>query len=215
MDESYVTRLLTEVGAIVTGHFVFTSGRHGGIYVNKDAIFPHTHYTAELCQEIALQFQDDAVEVVVAPEKGAIAMEQWVAYWLEKWNKFERPGSPEILGVYAEKLDNGFVFRRGHDKLVRGKRTLVVEDLLTTGGSVKKTTDAVRAVGGIVIGVGALANRGGVTREKIGVPKLVALAHPKLHDYAEDECLLCKSGVPVNIEIGHGRQFLERMRKRV
>lgn len=208
MDEVRVNQLLARAGAVISGHFVFTSGRHGDTYINKDAIFPHTHATNELCRGIALQFDGKGVEVVVAPEKGAIAMEQWVAYWLQKWNV--RTGAPEILGVYAEKEGDGFVFRRGHDELVRDKKILVVEDLLTTGGSAKKTVDAVRAIGGTVIGVGALANRGGVTKEDIGVPELVALANPQLHDYAENECPLCKQGVPINTEVGHGKKFLER-----
>lgn len=206
MDEGRIKQLLERTGAFEKGHFVFTSGFHSDTYVNKDAVYPHTKVTDELCKTIALAFDNQGVEVVAAPEKGAIVIGQGVATWLERWNV--NPKSSEILSVYADKQNGGFVFRRGYERMIPGRTVLVVEDLLTTGRSAKNTVEAVRHLGGIVIGVGAMVNRGGVTAEQIGVPRLVSLLANKEVTYKPDECPLCRHGTPINTNLGHGEKFL-------
>ncbi len=119
------------------------------------------------------------------------------------------------MGVYAEKADDEtFVIRRGYDKLVAGKRVLVVEDVLTTGGSAKKVVEAVRAIGGEVIGLGVLCNRGGITPQDVGdVPELFALVNVKLDAWDEEECLRtgpCSKGIPINTDVGKGREYLAK-----
>jgi len=199
-------RRFGEVGAIITdSHIVYTSGKHGSAYVNKDAIYPHTHLTCDLCKDIATAFAKDNVEVVLAPEKGGIILSQWVAYWLQLNNI----SSPEILSAYAEKDDDGFVLKRGYGKIVSGKRVLVVEDLLNTGGSAFKTVELARSVDANVIGVGALCNRGNVTARHLGdVPKLFSLVNVSMEAFNADSCPLCRTGVPINTTVGHGKQFL-------
>ena len=91
------------------------------------------------------------------------------------------------------------------------KRVLVVEDILTTGGSARKVVEAVRAIGGNVVGVGVLCNRGGVTAQDLAnVPKLEVLVNISLDAWNEADCPLCKQGVPVNPDVGKGREFLAR-----
>lgn len=208
MDEQKILNIFREANAIITGsHIVYTSGKHGSAYVNKDAIYPHIDKVSELCREIAKFFVDEEVEVVVGPEKGAIILSQWVAYHLS----FSWMTNREILAVYAEKEGDTFIIKRGYDKLVAGKNVLVVEDILTTGGSVKKVIEAVRAIGGNVVGLGALCNRGGITPEDIsGVPKLFALVNVKLDAWDEADCQLCKDNAPINTDVGKGREFLAR-----
>lgn len=150
---------------------------------------------------------DDNVEVVIAPAIGGVILTQWVAYCLA-----ELTGS-EVLAVYAEKSDedSSFVVKRGYDKLVAGKRVLVVEDVLTTGGSAKKVVEATRTIGGNVIGLGVLCNRGGITAEDVAdVPRLFALTNVSLDAYDEADCPLCAAGVPINTDVGKGREFLAR-----
>lgn len=154
------------------------------------------------------------VQVVVGPEKGGIILSQWTAFWLQTWNTTH--DVEEVLGVYAEKTGGCFVFNQEYGKLVTGKRILVVEDVLTTGGSVKKVAEAVRVYGGDVIGVGALVNRGGVTPKDINVPKLFSLVNAKfdawlLDVWNETNCPLCKQNIPINTDIGHGREFLAHL----
>jgi len=206
--EEEVLAILASVGAVITGsHIVYTKGGHGSAYVDKDRLYPHPVQTTILCGAIAFAFKGHDVDAVIAPEKGGIILSQLIAAHLcDLENR-------EVLAFYAEKKDGGgFVIKRGGaDKIVSGKRILVAEDILNTGGSVLETVEAVRAIGGEVVGVGVLINRGGVTAEMIGdVPKLFTLASVKLDNWNEDECPLCRDGVPINTEVGKGADFLAR-----
>jgi orotate phosphoribosyltransferase len=85
-----------------------------------------------------------------------------------------------------------------------------VEDIITTGNSIKAVSDAVRDAGGIVAGVAAICNRGGVRAEEVGVPILFSMTELPLAAWLESECPLCRQGVPINIEVGKGREFVSR-----
>ncbi len=209
MSENQVSAILERVGAIITdSHLVYTSGRHGSSYVNKDALYPHITETSLVCAQIAAEFATAGVEVVAGPTIGGVIMAQWVAYHLE-----QHSGKP-VLAVYAEEEGSGAsrrrVFRRGYDELLRSRRVLIVEDILTTGISARLVVDAVRASGGEPLGVGALCNRGGVTAETLAVPRLLALVEVPLQSYAAEECPLCRSGVAVETRVGKGAAFLEK-----
>jgi orotate phosphoribosyltransferase len=141
----------------------------------------------------------DGVDVVIAPAIGGVILASHTALHLK------------VLSAYAEKDgDDGFVIKRGYDTAIDGKRVLIVEDILNTGGSVKKVVDAVRRHSGTVVGVGALCNRGGVTTEDLKVPKLKSLVNMPLEVYDESECPLCVSEVPINTKLGKGREYLAR-----
>ena len=209
MNEQGVLKLLGKVGAVITdSHVVYTSGLHGTAYVNKDAVYPHTAETSQLCLAIAEHFADEDVGVVIAPAIGGVILSQWTAHHLSEMS------GHEVLGVYAEKSDGDtFLIKRGYDKLVAGKNVLVVEDVLTTGGSAKKVVEATRAMGGNIIGLGVLCNRGGITPQDVAdVPKLTALVSVKLDAYDEATCPLCEQNVPINTDVGKGREFLARRR---
>lgn len=209
MNKLSASGILNDVGAVITdSHIVYTSGKHGTAYVNKDAVYPHTEKISALCSMIAGQFfrNHEDVDVVVAPALGGIVLTQWVAYHLSYLT------SKEVLAVYAEKTaDGNFVFTRGYDKLVIGKRVLVLEDVLNTGGSVKKVVNLVRTTGGEVVGLGALCNRGGVTSQDVGdVLKLFSLIDVTLDAWDASDCPLCAQGVPINTDVGKGKEFLEQ-----
>ncbi len=201
-----VLRILHEVGAVITGdHIVYTSGKHGTAYVNKDAVYVRPRCPEWLCGHIAANFANDNVQVVCGPAIGGVVLSQWTAYALSS--------GKDVLAVYSEKSEAGdtFVIRRGYNKLITGRRVLVVEDVLTTGGSARKVVEAVRAVGGEVVGLGALCNRGGVTAADLAdVPKLFTLANVTLDAWDEADCPLCKQGIPINVEVGKGLEFLAR-----
>jgi orotate phosphoribosyltransferase len=206
MNEQQILDILGKVQAVITNsHLVYTSGKHGSAYVNKDAIYPHTELTSQLCEEIAKHFAKHGVEVVIAPAVGGVILSQWVAYHLTKIT------GREVLGVYAEKDGENFTIKRGYDKLSAGKKVLVVEDLLTTGQSVKKVIDAARAIGANIVGLAVLCNRGGVTAKDVSdPPELFSLINVKLDTWDEADCPLCARNVPINTEVGHGRQYLAR-----
>ncbi|OGG92340.1 hypothetical protein A3H16_01330 [Candidatus Kaiserbacteria bacterium RIFCSPLOWO2_12_FULL_53_8] len=209
MTEEEALDLLQRVGAFRTGHFVFTSGQHSDTYINKDMIFVHPRDTSLLCKGFAEAFKDANIEAVIAPAVGAIILSQWTAYHLGEMT------GRDVYGLYADKDgEGGLVIRRGYDKIIAGKRTLAVEDLLTTGGSLKKVVEAARAAGANVVGAMAIGNRGGVTREAVGNPeRFESLVDVHLEQWPEEECELCKKGIPVNPDIGHGKEFLARQKK--
>lgn len=208
MTESEVLELFGEVDAIITGsHIVYTSGKHGSAYVDKDAIYPHAKMTSRLCKAIAEKFAWHSVDVVIAPTIGGVILSQWTAYYLSGIK------GREIFGVYAEKAESGdtFIIKRGYDKLIARKNVLVVEDVLTTGSSAKKVIEATRVAGGEVIGLGVLCNRGGITPQDVAnPPKLFALVNIKLDTWNEADCPLCVQGAPINTDVGKGREFLDR-----
>lgn len=216
MNEQEILLVLIDAGAVITdSHVVYTSGKHGSAYINKDALYPHTGRTKRLCYRIAERFIEDNVETVIAPAIGGVILSQWVAYHLS-----EMIGR-KVFSVYAEKTiivdgDPGgvvkyesFVIRRGYDKFITGKNVLVVEDVLTTGGSAKKVIEATRAIGGKVIGLGVLVNRGGIMPQDVAnPPKLLALVNIRLDAWEEIDCPLCAQGVPINTEVGNGKEYL-------
>jgi orotate phosphoribosyltransferase len=214
MNESEIMQEFVAVGAIVNdSHFVYTSGRHGSVYVNKDALYVHPEVISALCQRMAQAYAADSIDVVVAPVLGGIVLSQWVAHALNQ----RRRGDPsrslgETLAVFVEKssdnTDKHFLFTRGYDKYITHKNILVVEDILSTGGSVRQVVELVRQHSGNIIGVSALCNRGNVQPHEIGDVPLNALIDIDLQTYAAEECPLCKAGVPVNTELGKGRAFL-------
>jgi orotate phosphoribosyltransferase len=190
--------ILAEASAVLRDtHVVYTSGRHGSAYVNKDAVYPRTERVRELCGLLADAARPLGAEIVCGPAMGGIILAQWTGHHL---------GLP---AVYAEKAAaGGLVLRRGYDKLVAGRRVVVVEDVINTGGSLVEAIQAVRTAGGTVVGAVALCNRGGVTAAALDVPALHALLDLSLESWPAEDCPLCRRGVPVNTDVGKGREFL-------
>jgi len=199
-----VIDILTKVGAIISNdHFVGTSGYHFDTYINKDFLYPHTEETSRICRLYAEKYKDADIEVVVGPALGGIVLSQWVAFHL----------GASVLSVYTEKTpDGGQVFTRGYDKLVKGKRVLIVEDNVSTGGSIVKVVDAVKHAGGNIVAACAMVNKSiEVTSETIGVP-FDYLSELYVEMFSVENCPLCKNGVPINTEIGHGKKYLESLK---
>jgi orotate phosphoribosyltransferase len=196
--------LLRKTEAVLDGHFVGTSGRHIPTYINKDALYPHTAETSQMGELLAKANQHLDVDVVVGPSVGGIILSTWTAYHLSKLK------GREVLSVYTEKNESSEqIFKRGYDKLVAGKKVLLVEDLTTTGGSIKSVVSSVRAAGGEVANVCVMVNKDTkrVTTESMGAP-FSSLAVLETPSYEAEECPLCRDGVPVNTEVGHGKKFL-------
>ncbi len=208
MNDPSIIQLFIDAGAIITdSHFVYSSGRHSSIYINKDALYLHTERISKLCQLMAKTYDAVQIDVVVGPVLGGIVLSQWVAHHL---NINRSLG--ETLAVYAEKegdaADKTFSFHRGYDKYIPGKNVLVVEDVLTTGGSARQVIELVRQHGGRVIGLSALCNRGNIQSEDVGNVPVQALVKIDLKTYAADTCPFCQQNVPINTELGKGRTFL-------
>ena len=204
MKEERALELLAQTQAVLKNdHFVYASKNHGPEYVNKDRVYRDPMATDELCQGIAEHFQDYNVEVVVAPAAGGINLSQGVARHLCQIT------GQKVISIYADKEGEALELRRGYGKDVPGKRVLIVDDVFTTGGSVEKLVRMIRVLGGEVVGVGGLCNRGGVKAEDIGgVPEFFTLTSVQMAAYEPAVCPLCKEGVPINTEVGEGKKYL-------
>lgn len=202
-----ILSVLKKTNAIViNSHIVLTSGNHTSTYINKDAIYPHTNAASLIGKMFAEKFKDFDIDVVAGPALGGIILSQWTAYHLSKLKK------KEIAGVYTEKnLEKNQIFTRGYEEFVKGKNVLVVEDVTTTGRSVKKVVASVQEHGGNVVAVGVMINRDPkrVTTDTIGAP-FYPLKVLFSEDYKEDNCPLCKKKIPINTSVGHGKQFLAK-----
>ncbi len=204
MDD--VITILKNAGAVLTDdHFVYTSGKHGSVYVNKDALYPHTRESSRVGRMFAEKYKDLTIDTVVAPALGGIILSQWTAYHLSALK------DAEIFGIYTEKdAEKNQVFTRGYDRFVKGKNVLVIEDLTTTGGSVLKVVNSVRGAGGNVVAVGVMVNRNpdSVNETMMGAP-FHALGVLKAEAFEEKDCPLCAKGVAINTTVGHGKKYLE------
>jgi orotate phosphoribosyltransferase len=200
---SEVIDILKKVGAILTDdHFVGTSGLHFDTYVNKDFLYPHTAETSRICELYAEKYKDSLVEVIVGPALGGIVLSQWVASHLSKMT------GREVLAIYTEKNEQGDqVFTRGYDSYVKGKKVLVVEDIITTGGSILKSIKSVQSAGGEVVGACALINKNENLDKDIFGVRFESLAELFIPTYEKESCPFCKNNIPINMKVGHGKKF--------
>lgn len=215
-NNNAILNILKKTNAVITNsHIVYTSGKHGSIYINKDAVYLHTGETSKIGKLFADKYKNKNIDIVIAPAVGGTILSQWTAHHLSLLNK------KEVLSAYTEKdkgtlasaSDSEQIFRRGYDKIVKNKKVLIVEDLTTTGISVKKVVEAVKKVGGKVIAVCVMVNRDpeNVTSKIVGAP-FSALGILKAEAFEENKCPLCKQGIPINTTVGHGSKYLKDKR---
>lgn len=212
-NTSYVTwseqqffQLLFDIGAVtIDGHFIYTGGKHGSTYINKDAIYPHTDIIRGLCHVLARKVEHLPIEVVVGPAVGGIVLAYQMAVELQLHLGIDIA----IAFAYAEKGEGGFLLNRGFDRLVANKNVLIAEDTLTTGFSAAQVAQAVRLAGGKPFAVGALFNRGKVTAEQLSVAQLYTLLDINFVDIWDPaECPLCLAKIPINTTLGKGRTLI-------
>ncbi len=194
LSEEQVRELLVETEAVLEGHFLLTSGLHSPLYVEKFNVLQHPQYTEKLCKELAARFKDKHVGTVMGPMTGGILLAHEVGKALG------------TRAIFTERENGKMTLRRGF-RIEPGERVLIVEDIVTTGGSVQEVVDVVKAAGGVIAGVGLLVDRSGGKAE-FGVPgeDVQALLHLTVPTYRADSCPLCKKGVPVTERGSHHLQ---------
>ena len=183
MTEDQVKELFLKTNAIMEGHFLLTSGLHSPMYVEKFNVLQHPKYTEQLCQALAEKFADQNIETVVGPVTGGILLAHEVGKALG------------TRAIFTERENGKMTFRRGF-KLAPGERVLIVEDIVTTGGSVKEVIDVVLESGAIPVGVGLLVDRSG-GKIDFGTVPYQALLHLDVTTYAPETCPLCQNNVPM------------------
>jgi orotate phosphoribosyltransferase len=185
--QSDAEKLLREAGAMLEGHFQLSSGKHSGLYVEKFRLLERPPQTDALCKMIADWAKASGlnVQLMAGPTTGGLLISYEVARHLG------------LRSIFAEKDEaGGRSFQRGFE-IKPGERVLVVDDVLTTGGSVRDVLDAVRKLGGEVVGVATIIDRSG-GKVDFGVPYFACLSLD-LPVYPPDDCPLCKQGLPLTI----------------
>jgi len=182
MTRGEILKLLEQVGAIRTGHFELSSGRHSGTYIQCALVLEHPQYAEQLGRALAELFKEHSVACVVSPALGGILVGYEVARALG------------VRSLFVERDRSGqMALRRGFE-IKTGERVLVIEDVWTTGGSTRETIGVVEQEGGLVVAAGALIDRSG-GRLELNVPSR-ALLEMDVPSYEPDECPLCRAGGP-------------------
>ena len=170
-------------GAILKGHFLLASGLHSPVYWEKFRVLQFPNYTEQLCHLIAAHFQKQGVQVVAGPTTGGVVLAHEVARQLG------------VQSIFAEKEGSSErIFRRGFS-INPDTRVLVVDDILTTGGSIREVTLAVNKIGGKVIGIGVLVDRSD-RKIDFGVP-LFSCHRSETITYTPQDCPLCAAQIPL------------------
>ena len=179
LGERQTLELYEKTGALLRGHFRLTSGLHSDIYLQSALVLQYPEHAAALGSALAAGFRTDGVQTVLAPAIGGILVAHEVARALG------------VRALFTERESGAMRLRRGF-ALAPGERCLVVEDVITTGGSTREVVACVEEHGGVVVGVGSLIDRsGGAAAFTV---KRTALATVSAATWAPDACPLCKTG---------------------
>jgi len=178
-----VEEIFEKSGAILKGHFLLASGLHSPVYWEKFRVLQFPNYTEQLCRLIANHFQKQKIQVVAGPTTGGIIL------------AFEVARQLGVRGIFAEKEGaHERAFRRGFN-INPGERVLIVDDILTTGSSIREVMAAATRQGGIVIGIGVLVDRSEQGIE-FGVP-LFSCHRAETLTYPPQDCPLCAAKIPL------------------
>ena len=179
LSERQTLQLYEKTGALMRGHFRLTSGLHSDVYLQSALVLQYPEHAAALGTALAAPFHADGVQTVLAPAIGGILVAHEVARALG------------VRALFSEREGGAMRLRRGF-ALTEGERCLVVEDVITTGGSTREVVQCVEDLGGVVVGVGSLIDRsGGAAAFTV---KRIALATVSATTWAPEGCPLCKTG---------------------
>lgn len=180
MTESEILNIFKKTGALLTGHFLLTSGRHSDRYFQCAKVLQYPEYTELLCKIITDYFRKIDIDTVIAPAIGGLVVGQEVARQLKK--RF----------IFAEREDKTLALRRGFS-LNENEKILVCEDVVTTGGSVFEVIDIVKSSNAKVIGVGYIVDRSN-GKVNFGFPQISTLKMDVV-SYLPEECPLCREDI--------------------
>ena len=178
-QERRTLEMFKQTGALLEGHFQLTSGLHSPRYLQCALVLQHPQHAEEIGRDLAEPFRNEQIEAVVAPAIGGIIVAHEAARALG------------VRALFTERENGTMTMRRGF-KLREGERVLVVEDVVTTGGSTRETMEAVRNAGGVVVGAGSVVDRSGGAVD-IGVRR-VALLTLEVPAFEPGDCPLCREG---------------------
>ena len=177
-----ILEIFQQTNALLNGHFLLTSGRHSNQYFQCAQVLQYPQHNETICSLIADHFRSTDIDIVISPAIGGIVVGQEVARQLGK------------KSIFAEREDKVLTLRRGF-MIEEGKKYIVCEDVVTTGGSVFEVIEIVKSGGGIVAGVGYIVDRSN-NKVQFGVPQFSTL-QLEVVSFSPEECPLCKQNIPV------------------
>jgi orotate phosphoribosyltransferase len=182
MKQAEILEIFQQTGALLSGHFLLSSGLHSGQYFQCAKVLQYPELAERLCSEIAAHFSKQNTQAVIAPAVGGILVAHEAARFLK------------ARALFSERENGVMALRRGFE-IQAGENILVVEDVVTTGGSVREVIELVRTSGGGPVGIGCIVDRSG-GQVNFGI-ELFSLI--KLHIAATppESCDLCKQGLPL------------------
>src|SRR5882672_11224429 len=183
MTRDELLDLYRRSGALLEGHFRLTSGLHSPGYLQCALVLQHPGEAEALGRALADRVRDLRATVVLSPALGGVVIGQEVGRALG------------VRAIFAERVDGKLALRRGFT-LDASDRVLVVEDVMTTGGSTRETIEVARAAGGQVVGTASIVDRSPSGSLQFDVP-FASLLRIDLPTYEQDQCPLCAQGVPV------------------
>ena len=189
LTEKEVLKIFQKSGALLSGHFKLSSGLHSGKYLQCALVLQYPDLAERLCRQIASNFASgrSRIDAVVSPAIGGIIVGQEVARALG------------CRALFCEREGGKMKLRRGF-KIGKGERVLIVEDVITTGGSVKEIVEIVKAMGGEVKGIGAIVDRRQPSPSdelaRLGLP-IESLLRINIETYSPEDCPICKQGTPL------------------
>lgn len=182
MNEKQALDIFRKAGALLEGHFLLTSGLHSEFYWEKFHVLKYPEYTSKLCGMFAGHFKEEKIQVVAGPTTGGIIL------------AFETAKQMGVRGIFAEKDGAGRSFKRMFT-IEPGERVLIVDDILTTGGSVVEVIEAVKNLKGDIRGIGLLVDRSS-PKVDLGYPTFSCI-RSATQAYKPEECPLCAKGLPL------------------
>ena len=183
MTINNVEEIFHQSGTILKGHFLLTSGLHSPVYWEKFRVLQYPNYTEQLCRLIVDHFRSQKIQLVAGPTTGGIIL------------AFETARQLGVRGIFAEKGSTGERSFWRDFNISPGAQVLIVDDILTTGSSIREVMAAVNRQGGIVIGIGVLVNRSEQEVE-FGVSFFSCYRSATL-TYPPQDCPLCAANIPL------------------
>ncbi|MFO7974930.1 MAG: orotate phosphoribosyltransferase [Candidatus Hydrogenedentota bacterium] len=183
MTEQEVLDAFREAGALLEGHFIYASGRHGRQFLQAARVLQYPEIAERLCAAMAEPFKNANIDLVVGPATGGIIL------------AYETARHLECRAAFTEKENNGAMALKRGFRLNKGERVLVVEDIATTGGSVKKSIAHLRERGVEIAGVAVLIDRS--AGEVLFDCPYHPLARLDMQSWDPANCALCQAGTPI------------------
>jgi orotate phosphoribosyltransferase len=185
METTDLLPLFDQLGVVSKGHFVLSSGRHSSEYWEKFRLLEWPRVTAQLCSLIASRYQNMGIEAVMGPTTGGALLAQEVARQLD------------VRCLIAEPIPNGGRELRRGFVLHSSERILIVDDVLTTGLSLRETVRAVQRFQPEIVGIEVLIDRSGGEAAQQFSPPTHALLTVSALTFAAEACPMCKEGIPI------------------